>query len=119
MKATSASATDTVTTALPASVKRFLEAANRSDAIAAADSFTADASVRDENHDYLGRGAIRAWVAGTSGKYRPAFTVIRSLVRGDDASLAVAVSGQFPGSPVTLDFVFRLRNGKISSLTIE
>ena len=104
---------------LPAAVTHYLEAANRLDAAAAADCFTADAAVHDENHDYAGREAIRAWVAETSRKYRPVFTLMRSTVNGDEVSLAVAVSGQFPGSPITLDYVLRLRDGKISNLTIE
>jgi hypothetical protein len=116
MKTTTAT---TTTKTLPAAVTRYLEAANRRDALTAADSFTADASVHDENRDYAGRDAIRAWVAETSGKYRPAFTVMRASVRGDDVSLAVAVSGEFPGSPVTLDYQLRLRAGKILTLTIE
>ena len=114
MKTTTAS-----TTLLPASVASYLDAANRFDATAAADSFAADASVHDESHDYVGRNAIRAWVAETSRKYRPAFTVLRAAVNGDDVSLSVAVSGQFPGSPVTLDYQLRLSGGKISTLTIE
>jgi hypothetical protein len=44
---------------------------------------------------------------------------MHSSVQGDGVNLVVAVSGQFPGSPVTLDYQLRLRNGKISSLTIE
>ena len=114
MKTTTAS-----TTLLPADVTRYLEAANRFDATAAANSFTADASVHDENHDYVGRSAIRAWIAETSRKYRPAFTVLRAAVNGDDVTLSVAVSGQFPGSPVTLNYELRLCGGKISTLTIE
>ena len=111
-------ATTSITT-LPAAVTRYLNAANRFDAVSAADCFTADASVHDENHDYAGRDAIRAWVAETSRKYQPAFTVMRAAVGGDDVSVAVAVSGQFPGSPVTLDYLLRLRAGKILILTIE
>jgi len=81
--------------------------------------FTTDAAVHDENRDHAGREAIRAWVAETSRKYRPTFTVMRASVDGDDVQLAVAVSGQFPGSPVTLDYALRLRGGQISTLTIE
>ena len=114
MKTTTAS-----TTLLPAAVARYIEAANRFDVTAAADCFTADASVHDENHDYAGRDAVRTWVAETSRKYHPAFTVMRATVNGDDVSLAVAVSGQFPGSPVTLDYQLRLSGDKISTLTIE
>ena len=115
MKATTLTSSAT----LPGAVTRYLEAANGFDALVAADCFTADAAVRDESRDYLGRDAIRAWVAETSGKYRPTFTVMRASTRGDDVSLALAVSGQFPGSPVTLDYVLRIHDGKISTLTIE
>jgi hypothetical protein len=66
-----------------------------------------------------GRDAIRAWVTETSRKYQPTFTLLQTLARGDHVSLAVAVSGQFPGSPVTLDYELQLRDGKISTLTIE
>jgi ketosteroid isomerase-like protein len=107
------------TDALPAAVTLYLEAANRFDATAAADCFASDAAVRDENHDYVGRDAIRAWLAETSRRYRPAFTIMRASVHGDDASLAVAVSGEFPGSPVTLDYTLQLRDGKILNLNIE
>jgi hypothetical protein len=105
--------------ALPAAVAHYVEAANRFDASAAADCFTTDASVHDENRDYEGQEAIRAWVAETGRKYRPAFTVMRAAVSDDKVSLSVAVSGLFPGSPVTLDYLLRLRDGKISALTIE
>ncbi len=109
----------TTTTTLPEAIMRYLEAANRSDAIAAAECFTADAAVHDENRDYLGRDAIRDWVKETSRKYRPAFTVMRASANGGEVSLSVSVSGQFPGSPVTLDYQIQLRDGKISTLTIE
>ena len=109
----------TTTDTLPDAVTRYLEAANRADATAAADCFTADASVNDENHDYVGREAIRGWIAETSRKYRPAFTLMRASVHGNDATLAVAISGQFPGSPITLDYTLQFRDGKIVNLTIE
>src|SRR5580700_8506908 len=115
MKTTTAS----TATTLPPVVMNFVETANRWDATAAADCFTTDASVLDENQEYVGRDAIRAWVAETGRKYRPAFTVMRASVQGGDVRLSVAVSGQFPGSPVTLDYLLRLCDGRISALTIE
>jgi hypothetical protein len=100
----------TTTTNLPAAVSQYFAAANR---------FDADATVHDENHDYAGREAIRGWVAETSRKYQPMFTLMRTSVQDGQVSLSVAVAGQFPGSPVTLDYELRLRGGKISTLTIE
>ena len=109
----------TTTENLPEVVRLYLAAANRFDAAQAAECFAADARVHDENHDYAGREAIRSWVAETSRKYQPRFTVVRSAVDNDQVNLAIAVSGQFPGSPVTLDYDLRLRDGKISALTID
>jgi hypothetical protein len=109
----------TTKTSLPEVVTRYLAAANRFDAALAAACFAPSAIVHDENCDYAGRDAIRAWVAETSRKYQPAFTPLRSLASDNCVSLSVAVSGQFPGSPVTLDFELRLQDGKISTLTIE
>jgi hypothetical protein len=110
--------TTTTTCSLPSAVTGYVAAANRFAAAAAAGHFTANATVRDENCEYVGRGAIRSWIAETSRKYRPVFTVMRSVVNGDAVSLAVAVSGRFPGSPVTLDYDLQLRDGKISTLDI-
>ena len=106
-------------TNLPEVVTRYLAAANRFDAELAAACFTPNATVHDENRDYAGRDAIRAWVSETSRKYRPTFTPLRSVVGDGRVTLSVAVSGQFPGSPVTLDYDLRLQDGKISTLTIE
>src|SRR4051812_17678965 len=108
----------TTMTNLPRAVTDYFAAANRSDAALAAECFATDAMVHDENHDYAGRDAIRGWVEHTSRKYQPSFTLMRTSVQDDHVSLSVAVAGQFPGSPVTLDYELRLRGGKISTLTI-
>jgi hypothetical protein len=103
---------------LPQIVKRFLAAANRWDATLAAACFTPSATVRDEDRDYEGVDAIRQWMADTSRRYQPTFVPLKSFVSDDVAQLQVAVSGQFPGSPVTLDYELRIQHGKISALTI-
>jgi len=109
----------TTATSLPEVVTRYLAAANRFDAALAAACFTPNATVHDEGRDYTGRDAIRAWMAATCRKYQPTLTPLRSFVSDDRVSLSVAVSGRFPGSPVTLDFELRLQGGEISTLTIE
>ena len=109
----------TTTINLPDAVSRYFAAANASDAACASESFAADATVHDENRDYVGRDAIRGWVAETSRKYQPTFTLMRTSVKYDHVSLSVAVSGRFPGSPVTLDYEMRLRDGKIVTFKIE
>jgi hypothetical protein len=109
----------TTTLNLPEVVTRYFAAANSFDAARAAECFAADAMVKDENRDYIGPDAIRGWVAETSRKYQPTFTLIRASAKDGHISLSVAVSGRFPGSPVTLDFAMQLRDGKIATLTIE
>jgi hypothetical protein len=103
---------------LPQIVKRFFAAANRWDAALAAGCFAPKAAVHDEDRDYEGRAAIQAWVAETSRRYRPTFTPLQSFVREDVVRVQIAVSGQFPGSPVTLDYELRVQLGAISALTI-
>src|SRR5262245_11386805 len=109
----------TTTPNLPDVVTRYFDTANRFDAARAAECFAADATVHDENRDHVGREAIRTWVAETSRKYQPRFTLVRTSIDDAHVHLSVAVSGQFPGSPVTLDYEMQLRDGKISTLTIE
>ena len=109
----------TTTLDLPVVVTRYFAAANRFDAALVAECFAPDATVHDENCDYIGPDAIRGCVVETSRKYQPRFTLMRAAVKDDHVSLTVAVSGRFPGSPVTLDYEMQLRGGKISALTIE
>src|SRR5437868_6915256 len=71
----------TTTTQLPSAVTQYFAAANRFDVARAAECFAADATVHDENHDFAGRDAIRGWIAETSRKYQPMFTLMRTSVR--------------------------------------
>src|SRR5882757_1744665 len=102
----------------PEIITRYFDAANRFDGASAAECFTADARVHDEGHEHIGQEAVRAWVAETSKKYQPKAEVIRAKVSGAKVALAVRISGQFPGSPIELDYDITLRDGKISTLTI-
>jgi hypothetical protein len=103
---------------LPPIVKRFLAAANRQDATRAAACFAPAATVRDEDRDHKGREAIHQWMAASSRRYQPTYIPLQSFVSDDMVRVQMAVSGQFPGSPVTLDYELRLQLGKISALTI-
>ena len=106
-------------TGIPDVLTRYIEAANRHDVATATGYFAPDATVHDESREHTGTQAIRAWIEETSRKYRPTFTVMGARVSSDEITLSVAVSGQFPGSPVALDYAIRLREGKISTLTIQ
>ena len=104
---------------LPESVARYIEASNNFDAQAASACFATDASVRDMEQDIVGIKAIESWVAESSAKYQPQATVTRVQNEGENVAITVDVAGQFPGSPVELEFDFHLRQGKIAQLTIR
>jgi hypothetical protein len=103
---------------LPAPLRDYFDAVNRHDVRAMLPPFAEDALVKDEGHTHEGRGAIASWMAETVAKYN--FTAEVSKATMDDGGVQVAalVCGDFPGSPVTLHYVFVLKNGKIAQLRI-
>ncbi|WP_221032599.1 nuclear transport factor 2 family protein [Actomonas aquatica] len=104
---------------LPSVVARYFEAANRFDPPAAAACFTPDAVVHDEQQRYVGPAAIERWVCDTSRAHRPQVTVTRVRTANDFVRIEGTVSGDFPGSPVALDYELRLQDGKIAQLDIS
>ena len=103
---------------LPRPIEIYLRAENSGDVKLLAECFVPDATVRDEGHLHSGLAAIQAWKAETKRKYRHTVEPL-ALSRRDGATvLAAKVAGDFPGSPVTLDFRFTLEGEKIKALEI-
>ncbi len=103
---------------LPPPLDAFFAAKNTHDADAELACFAPDARVRDENQWLQGHAAIRDWSTAAARKYQAtnvplsvASTATHTLVRS-------RVSGNFPGSPVELQFAFVLAKGRIASLEI-
>jgi hypothetical protein len=82
---------------LPKPIELFMSSENTHDLEALADCFAAHATVRDEGQTMQGLKAIKAWRL-EAGK---------------------TLSGDFPGSPITLDFIFTLEGDKIAALEID
>jgi hypothetical protein len=80
--------------------------------------FTDDALVHDEGRDYKGLDAIKAWKKETQTKYKYVIEPLDASVNGNTVKLRARLTGDFPGSPVDLDFTFMLANDKIASLEI-
>lgn len=81
--------------------------------------FAADASVNDERQTHHGIAAIKAWRDDVM-KRTPSTARPLSLEERDGRLVVLAeVSGDFPGSPVTLDHFFTLRDGRIATLEIK
>jgi hypothetical protein len=102
---------------LPEPVAAYFSA-DRLDADAVAQCFDAHAVVKDEGKTYSGLPEIKRWKAETSAKFTYRIEPL-ALERQDGITVVTSrLTGNFPGSPVTLRFAFRLQHGKISSLEI-
>jgi len=80
--------------------------------------FTEEAVVTDEGRTHSGHAAIAAWKLDASTKY--AYTSVPVGLEETSSGYVVTsrVTGNFPGSPVDLQFAFRLERGKIAFLEI-
>ena len=105
---------------LPKSIATYIAAENRGDPEALAECFAENAVVRDEHQTIEGLAAIKRWKAETSKKYRHVMEPLALTQTGDDVVVTNRLTGNFPGSPIELQFVFRLAAGdKIASLEIH
>lgn len=103
---------------LPEVIASYVEAYNSRDEKAALASFSDSAVVQDEGKDHRGRKAIGAWMDETIAKYQPQLAPGRVEVGNAETVVAMTVSGNFPGSPVTLAFHFTMEKSRISGLNV-
>lgn len=103
---------------MPESVKAYFDAERRNDPDALAAAFAAGAVVRDEGGVHQGIPAIRRWWVAAKEKTHHVTAPIELAGSGDTVSVCALVSGDFPNSPATLDFAFRIVQGKIVELEI-
>src|SRR5689334_651568 len=101
---------------MPDSIASFFEVSNGPDAFSLDRSFTENAVVHDENQTHQGHEAIRAWLQEAKGKYAYTVEPLQVFQRDSTVTVRARVSGNFPGSPVELNHVFRLTGGKIEFL---
>lgn len=102
---------------LPAPVAAYF-AADTTGAEAVALCFTDGAVVLDERQEYRGRAAIARWKAEASAKFRYTVDRIGARVSRDQTTVTGRVTGDFPGSPVDLQYRFTLEGDKIARLEI-
>jgi len=104
---------------VPEPVAAYLAAEEAKDADALSRCFTEDGTVHDEGRDYRGRNSIRQWKQKVDAKYRYFLQTVNIQTQGDKVNVRVRLTGEFPGSPVELDHIFKLSNDKIASLEIR
>jgi hypothetical protein len=102
---------------LPEPITAYFDADKR-DAEALARCFTKQGVVRDEGQAHSGFTAIKAWKTAASAKY--SYTSEPFAVEQKDGRYIVTsrLTGDFPGSPLDLRFIFFLQRGKIALLEI-
>jgi ketosteroid isomerase-like protein len=103
---------------LPTSIASYIAAENRGDPEALAQCFAEDAVVRDESRTIEGLAAIKQWKAETRKKYQHTVEPLASTQKDGKTIVTNRLTGNFPGSPIELEFVFTLGGDKITSLEI-
>jgi hypothetical protein len=102
---------------LPQAIAAYFTA-DKGDSDAVSRCFTECAVVQDEGHTYRGRAAIRQWKADASAKYQYTSEPITCEQTEGRFVVTSRLTGNFPGNPVDLRFVFGLEGDKIASLEI-
>src|SRR5438309_5175349 len=103
---------------LPTPISIYIAAENRGDTEALAQCFAEDAVVRDEGQTIEGLAAIKQWKAETKKKYQHTIEPLASVQKDGKTIVTNRLTGNFPGSPIELEFVFTLEANKIASLEI-
>ncbi len=103
---------------LPKPIEIYFASENLHDPAAIDTCFAPDATVSDENRMIEGLAAIKAWRIETGKKYNHTIEPLAIAERDGKVIVTGKVTGNFPGSPINLDHVFRLENDRIVSLKI-
>jgi hypothetical protein len=92
--------------------------ADQRDGESVARCFTEQAVVEDEGRVHSGRAAIAAWKTAASRKYSYTCEPVACENKDGRTVVKTRLTGNFPGSPVDLQFAFRLERGKIARLEV-
>jgi SnoaL-like domain len=104
---------------LPKPIALYIAAENSGDTSLLDQCFAEDAIVRDEGQTIEGLAAIKKWKAETKKKYQNTVEPLKFVEKHDKIIVANRLTGNFPGSPIELEFVFMLDRDKIVSLEIR
>jgi ketosteroid isomerase-like protein len=101
-------------------IERYFRAVADDDTDALVACFADDAAVADEGKTYRGHDQIRGWREQTRAAYQYTAEMLRTEPRDDDRyAVTTKLTGNFPGSPVEVQYLFALRGDLIAGLDIE
>ena len=81
--------------------------------------FAEDGLLHDEGRDYRGRDAILRWKQAADENYKYTMQPLSAHKRGNEVTVRARLTGDFPGSPVEENLLFKISNDKIASLEIR
>jgi LPS sulfotransferase NodH len=93
-------------------------AADGSDEARVARCFTENAVVVDERREHQGRRAIAQWKTEATKKYHYTSEPLEADISAADVTVIARVTGEFPGSPIELQYRFTLAGDHIARLEI-
>ena len=103
---------------IPEVVSAYFDADQANDVDALNHIFSESAIVEDDGSLYKGIVEIRTWLLEMKEKYQYSLEIIDVSNTGHISTVLTQGSGNFPNSPVKLNFQFTLENDKIVKLRI-
>jgi hypothetical protein len=103
---------------LPKPIALYIAAENSGDGNLFDQCFAESAVVRDENETHKGLAEIKEWKSETKRKYQHTVEPLSMIEKAGSTIVTNRLTGNFPGSPIELEFVFTLKDDKIFSLEI-
>jgi hypothetical protein len=103
---------------LPAPIRTYFTARAPLDGDVLAKAFAARAMVHDEGRSHHGPQAIRDWWLAVKARYHHHAEPMDIAEAGGKTRVTAKVTGDFPGSPAVLTFVFGLDGDLITNLEI-
>ena len=104
---------------LPKPIALYVEAENSGDVKLFDQCFAEGAVVCDENETHRGLADIKKWKAETKKKYQHTVDPLRVSEKDRRFIVTNRLTGNFPGSPIELEFAFTLNRDKIVLLEIR
>lgn len=102
---------------LPNVIAELVKTQNNFDSVAYAKCFTETAIVFDEGKTHHGRKEIEKWIEKANKDYEATMKPLDYSTEKE--ILKVEVSGNFPGSPIILNYHIEITNDLISSLKVK
>jgi ketosteroid isomerase-like protein len=101
---------------LPKVIADLVKAQNNFDSAAYADCFAETAIVFDEGKTHKGRTEIENWIDNANKSYKAVMKPTE--YSANKQVLKAEISGNFPGSPLVLNYQFEIKEEEIYSLKI-